>query len=170
MTTRTPRKTVALASVLCAFALVGAACSSGDDGAEKSDRTTSTTESTTTTAADGSAVTTAGAPGDDIIDVVVQPGESDDGFVGARQDVTLDRCEKVDDGWIASGEVTNTSGSDASYRIYLALNITDSSITRALVQVDAAVADGDTQPWEVTVPRSEIWGLECILRVERVAA
>lgn len=129
------------------------------------------TASTTTTESPSTSTTVPVAPtSNDVVDVVVQPGESDDGFVGARQDVTLDRCEKVDDGWIASGEVTNTSGSDASYRIYLALNITDSSITRALVQVDAAVADGDTQPWEVTVPRSEIWGLECILRVERVAA
>ena len=102
--------------------------------------------------------------------VNVQPGLAKDGFVGARQDVSVDRCERVDDGWMASGEVTNSSGTDADYRIYVALNVDNTSTTRGLVEVDAAVADGKTEPWEVVVPLDEIWGLSCILRVERVAA
>jgi hypothetical protein len=105
-----------------------------------------------------------------VVAVDIQPGTAEDGFVGARQDVTVDRCERVDDGWVASGSVTNSSGADADYRIYVAMNVENTSTTRGLVQVDASVADGATEPWEVVVPLDEIWGLSCILRVERVTA
>jgi hypothetical protein len=146
-------------------ALVGAACSGGDSDAGP--ETTEGPEATTTTEAADSTTSTIDPTG--AVNVQIQPGLADDGFVGARQDVTVDRCERVDDGWVASGEVTNSSGEDSDYRIYVALNVDDTSTTRGLVQVDAAVADGETQPWEVVVPVDEIWGLSCILRVERVA-
>jgi len=174
-----PLKKVILALAVLALILVGARYTGGgiaDDlnatkGAVDTTTTSSTAvESTSTTLADGGSSTTTTAPGGDVVDVVVQPGLSDDGFVGAREDVTLDRCEHVADGWIAGGEVSNTSGSDADYRIYVALNVDDSSETRALVQVDASVADGDSAPWEVTVPIADPDGLSCVLRVERVKA
>jgi hypothetical protein len=167
-TTRRPAlKTFPAITVALALALGVTACSS-DDPPGAGDRTTTTAKDTTTTSADGGSTTT--APGDALVNVEVDPGLSEDDFVGARQDVTVDKCEHGDDGWVASGEVTNSSGSDASYRIYVALNVEDSTVTKALVQVNASVTDGDTAPWEVTIPLDEPDGLTCILRVERVAA
>lgn len=100
----------------------------------------------------------------------MQPGLSTDDYVGARQDVTVDFCDHSDGGWLAKGNVTNSSGADADYRIYVALNVENTSKTRALVEVDKKVADGATESWETLVPTPEIWGLSCILRVERVAS
>jgi hypothetical protein len=147
------------------MAVLGGACSGG--GSAAGPTTTAAPGKTTTSTSADSTTSTSDPTG--AVDVQIQPGLADDEFVGARQDVSVDRCERVDDGWIASGEVTNGSGADADYRIYVAMNVDDTSTTRGLVQVDASVADGETKPWEVVVPLDEIWGLSCILRVERVA-
>ncbi len=102
------------------------------------------------------------------VDVDVGPGLGTDGFIGAREDVQLDRCELDGDHWGAAGLVTNSSGAGAAYRIYVAFNPPHSAAARGLVQVDFLIPDGETQPWEaiawITDP-----GLECVLRVERIS-
>jgi hypothetical protein len=102
------------------------------------------------------------------VDVDVAPGLGTDGFVGARDDVRLDRCELDGDHWVAAGLVTNSSGAGAAYRIYVAFNPTGSPEARGLVQVDFLIPEGETQAWEakawITDP-----GLECVLRVERIS-
>ena len=108
------------------------------------------------------------APKQAVSNVSIQPGQSTDEFVGAATDVTTDVCKRDGAGWTISGKVKNTSGAAANYRIYVALNRKGSTNTRALVQVDKAVANGKTESWsakaEVTDP-----DLVCILRVERTA-
>jgi hypothetical protein len=102
------------------------------------------------------------------VDVDVAPGLGTDGFVGASDDVRLDRCELDGDHWVAAGLVTNTSGAGAAYRIYVAFNPPESPEARGLVQVDFLIPEGETQAWEakawITDP-----GLECVLRVERIS-
>ncbi|HEX4984274.1 MAG TPA: hypothetical protein VFV63_21405 [Ilumatobacteraceae bacterium] len=102
------------------------------------------------------------------VDVDVGPGLGTDGFVGAREDVQLDRCELDGDHWVAAGRVTNSSGAGAAYRVYVAFNPPYSTAARGLVQVDLLIPDAETQPWEaiawITDP-----GLECVLRVERIS-
>jgi hypothetical protein len=101
------------------------------------------------------------------VDVDVGPGLGTDGFVGAREDVRLDRCELDGDHWVASGLLTNTSGAGAAYRIYVAFNPPYSAAARGLVQVDFLIPDGETQPWEAVAWITDP-GLECVLRVERI--
>ena len=101
-------------------------------------------------------------------DVDVVPGLGTDEFVGAREDVELDRCELDGDHWVASGIVTNSSGVGAAYRIYVAFNPPDSADARGMVQADFLVPDGESQPWEV-VARITDPGLECVLQVERIS-
>jgi hypothetical protein len=98
-----------------------------------------------------------------------QPGSSDDDFVGAAKDVKLESCKLSDGKWKANGTVTNASGADAKYRIYVALNAPGTTDTKAVVQVDAEVADGKTAKWsaEANVAQPD---LTCILRVERAKA
>ena len=98
------------------------------------------------------------------VSVTDQQG-SVDGFVGASEDAQVSVCEAGDDGWFASGEVTNPTDEAQSYRIYVAFN--KNTDTLGLVQVDAAeVAPGATATWEATAPLSGD-NLQCILRVER---
>ena len=101
-------------------------------------------------------------------DVDVVPGLGTDEFVGAREDVQLDRCELDGDHWVAAGTVTNSSGAAAAYRIYVAFNPPDSADARGMVQADFLVPDGESQPWEV-VARITDPGLECVLQVERIS-
>ena len=103
-----------------------------------------------------------------VTDVAVQPGLSGDKFVGAASDVKTTSCKRSGDHWAASGTVTNKSGKDAGYRIYVAFNRVGSTDTRALVQTDVAVANGKSQPWEAVAAVTDE-ALTCILRVERTA-
>ena len=103
-----------------------------------------------------------------VTDVAVQPGLSGDKFVGAASDVKTTSCKRSGDHWAASGTVTNKSGKDAGYRIYVAFNRVGSTDTRALVQTDVAVANGKSQPWEAVATVTDE-ALTCILRVERTA-
>lgn len=103
-----------------------------------------------------------------VTDVAVQPGLSGDKFVGAVSDVKTTSCKRSGDHWAASGTVTNKSGKDAGYRIYVAFNRVGSTDTRALVQTDVAVANGKSQPWEAVATVTDE-ALTCILRVERTA-
>ena len=67
-----------------------------------------------------------------------------DGYVGASDDVQLDRCELDGDHWVAAGTVTNSTSAGAAYRIYVAFNPPDTATARGLVQVDFLVPDGET--------------------------
>ena len=101
-------------------------------------------------------------------DVDVVPGLGTDEFVGAGEDVQLDRCELDGDHWVAAGTVTNASGAAAAYRIYVAFNPPGSPDARGMVQADFLVPDGASEPWEV-VARITDPGLECVLQVERIS-
>ncbi len=98
-----------------------------------------------------------------------QPGSANDDFVGAAKDVELQSCALSDGKWKANGTVSNTSGANAKYRIYVALNTPETTDTKAVVQVDIDVADGETEKWsaEADVAFAD---LKCILRVERATA
>ena len=102
------------------------------------------------------------------VDVDVGPGLGTDEFIGAREDIQLDRCELDGDHWVAAGLVTNSSGAGAAYRVYVAFNPPYSTEARGLVQVDLLIPDGETQPWEAVAWITDP-GLECILRVERIS-
>lgn len=105
-------------------------------------------------------------PGSGYVEITDQQG-SVDGFVGAADDATVERCESVADSWKGTGTVTNPTGETQSYRIYVAFN--RNRDTRGLVQVDvASVAAGGTAEWQAEAP---IGGdeLKCVLRVERFA-
>ena len=112
-----------------------------------------------------------------VVNVEVQPGLADDGFVGARGDVTVERCEssESDDSsavrvFRAEGQVTNSTESDAAYRIYVAFNPPGSTVSRGLIQVDdILVSAGESAPWGAEFATDDT-DLTCILRVERVAA
>jgi len=102
------------------------------------------------------------------VDVEVGPGLGTDDFVGASEDVQLDRCELEGDHWVAAGLVTNSSGAGAGYRIYVAFNPPDSPEPRGLVQVDFILPDGESQAWQAVAWINDP-DLECVLRVERVS-
>ena len=104
-----------------------------------------------------------------VTSVIVQPGSSDDGFVGAASDATTEHCVKSADGWTADGKMTNTSGSNANYRVYVAFNAVGSTDTKALVQINVAAKQGSRVAWSAKAVGVS-GALECILRVERVAA
>jgi hypothetical protein len=102
------------------------------------------------------------------VDVEVGPGLGTDDFVGASEDVQLDRCELEGDHWVAAGLVTNSSGAGAGYRIYVAFNPPDSPEPRGLVQVDFILPDGESQAWQAVAWITDP-DLQCVLRVERVS-
>jgi hypothetical protein len=102
------------------------------------------------------------------IDVDVDPGLGTDGFVGASDDVRLDRCELDGDHWVAAGMVTNSSGAGAAYRVYVAFNPPYSPTARGLVQVDLLIPDAQSQTWKAVAWITDP-GLECVLRVERIS-
>jgi hypothetical protein len=121
-------------------------------------------ESTVVSAVEETSDTTTATP---YYDVDVVPGLGTDEFVGARDDVQLDRCELDGDHWVAAGTVTNSSGAGAAYRIYVAFNPPGSPDARGMVQADFLIPDGESQPWEVVAWITDP-GLECVLRVERI--
>jgi hypothetical protein len=102
------------------------------------------------------------------VHVDVGPGLGTDEFVGAREDVHLDRCELDGDHWVAAGTVTNSSGAGAAYRIYVAFNPPDSPAARGLVQVEFLVPQGETKVWEAVAWIADP-ALECVLQVERIS-
>ena len=101
---------------------------------------------------------------DAVVDVDTPPGTALDGFVGAREDVTLERCEPGA-GWTASGTVTNPGSTAASYRVYV--SVLDGEGTVGLGEVRVAdLAGGATEPWQLDLDVAGE-GFECVLRVER---
>jgi hypothetical protein len=97
----------------------------------------------------------------------VLPGTSDDGFVGAREDVSgLDCRAREEGGWSVAGTVTNPTAGPVDYRVYVAL--LDASGSRTVVQVDVEdVGPGEQRAWRGA---ADVDGedLRCVLRVERV--
>ena len=175
-----PAARLIVAIAAAALSLSVAACSSDDAGEADDPEVTATVDSNPDgTAPDGDDEPATSDPevatipettlSPAVVDVTDEPGQSGDDFVDARSDTTLDRCESVDGKFTAEGEVTNSSGVDAAYRIYVSFNLTDSPLSRGLVQVDLDVADGATEKWEATAELEEE-DLDCILRVERVGA
>jgi hypothetical protein len=145
-----------LTAALSSVVLLAAACSDTDEPDDAASQTPAAESET--------------APPDDeaVADQAVQAGTADDGYVGARNDVTDLTCEPGDDGtWQAGGLVTSSASSTADYRIYVAfLKDTD---TRGIVQADVAdVAPAEARPWEVELALPDEEGLTCVLRVERV--
>lgn len=112
---------------------------------------------------------TTAAPTEAVTNISVQPGLSKDKFVGAATDVKTETCAANATGWGAAGTVTNKSGANAKYRIYVAFNAKGSTDTRALVQSDVAVANGKTEKWTASAKLADK-DLICILRVERTTA
>jgi len=102
------------------------------------------------------------------VHVDVGPGLGTDEFVGAPEDVHVDRCELDGDHWVAAGTVTNSSGAGAAYRIYVAFNPPDSPAARGLVQVYFLVPEGETKEWEAVAWIADPV-LECVLQVERIS-
>src|SRR5690606_22693483 len=45
-----------------------------------------------------------------------------EGFVGALEDSDIVRCERVGEGWVSEGTVTNPTDAEQSYRLYVAFN------------------------------------------------
>lgn len=101
-----------------------------------------------------------------VTDIQDAPGSGGE-FTGAVADTTVE-CAAGDDGWAASGTVTNPTDGVADYRIYVSF-LDAAGGTRGVVQVDVdGVAAGASQDWQTTaaLPDEE---LSCVLRVERYA-
>jgi hypothetical protein len=147
--------TAALASVV----LLAGACTDADEPDDAAGQSP---------AAESEAEAAEERPTDVVSEEPVQAGTADDGYVGARNDVTDLACEPGDDGtWKASGLVTSSASSTAAYRIYVAF-LKDSD-TRGIVQADVAdVAPAEARPWEAELALPGEEGLSCVLRVERV--
>jgi hypothetical protein len=101
--------------------------------------------------------------------VSVLPGTAEDGFVGARTDVTEVQCARDGDSWRVSGAVTNPLDVPSDYRVYSAF-VDGSGATRDVTQIDVpAVGPREVRQWGGSVDLATD-GLECVLRVERVAS
>jgi hypothetical protein len=102
------------------------------------------------------------------IEVSVPPGSAEDGYAGARSDVTDLACESDDGRWQATGQVSNPTDAEVDYRIYVSfLDPEDES--RGLVQTDVeGVPGGEAEEWAAELDLSEE-DLRCVLRVERAA-
>lgn len=101
-----------------------------------------------------------------VTEITDQPGTTD-GYVGARDDVEIEACEKDGESWVARGTVVNPTDAAQDYRIYVSW--LDGSDTRGLVQVDVdAVAAGASGEWSASAALPDD-DLECVLRVERFA-
>jgi hypothetical protein len=99
----------------------------------------------------------------------VHPGTADDGFAGARIDVTDEECEPGEGGaWQARGLVTNPADADADYRIYVSF-LDGADDTLGMTQADVTgLAPGDSEEWETELDLPGEDDLRCVLRVERV--
>jgi hypothetical protein len=95
-----------------------------------------------------------------------QPGQAKDNYVGALKDVKMTSCKLDGASWTADGTVTNPTDADATYRIYVALNVKGSTDTKALIEADVDVAKGKTEKWAAAADVADK-DLMCILRVER---
>ncbi len=162
--------------VVIAAACLVAGCSSSTTKSA-SDASVDTTVSTAspvgsdvvipdTGTSDTSVDVTVAAPKPAVGKVDVAPGQSTDDFEGAASDVTTETCKLDGDQWTIDGSVTNKSGSDASYRIYVAMNKKGTTETVALIQVNASVANDKTEKWSTAAEVSDT-DLVCVLRVER---
>jgi hypothetical protein len=100
--------------------------------------------------------------------VSVLPGTADDEFVGARTDVGAVQCARDGDTWRVSGTVRNPLDVPADYRVYSAF-VDGSGTTRDVTQIDVpAVGPREVREWGGSANLATD-GLECVLRVERVA-
>lgn len=112
----------------------------------------------------GAALSSGNNQSESFVDISEQQGAVES-YVGALEDVSLDRCEADENGWVGQGTVTNPTSESQNYRLYVAFN--DNRDTRGLVQVDLSrVASGQSETWSVEAPIDGD-NLTCVLRVER---
>jgi hypothetical protein len=110
----------------------------------------------------------AGSGGQDATPDVL-PGTADDGFAGARIDVTQVSCDRDGAAWRVAGTVTNPLATPASYRIYTSF-VDPSGSTRALQLTEVRGVDPGEPRTFAGAADADAADLECVLRVERVAA
>lgn len=88
-----------------------------------------------------------------------------EGYVGASEDVIVEKCESSGENWVAEGTATNPTGETQNYRIYVAFN--KNRDTKGLVQVDLeSVGPNASAEWKAESPISGE-KIDCLLRVER---
>ena len=133
-----------IAALVLALSLLAVACSDDDDaGTEETAGPTST---------------------DEIVDIQDQPGDED--ATGARDDVGQLTCEADGDGWRAAAQVTNSTDTVASYRIFVSfLDAEDETLGVTQVDVDG-LEPGESEDWEGSLAVAGD-DLDCVLRVER---
>lgn len=171
--TNSSRSTDTTAAATATTVVDSSVAANGDTSPVGASETTNAVIADTTIAAtnDTTVASAAGAtpPATALTATSVDPGQSGDKFVGAASDVTTTSCAQSGSAWKAEGTVSNTSGARASYRIYVAFNVKGTTDTKALVQTNVDVDDGQTTAWSAKA-NVNADDLICILRVERTAA
>lgn len=154
-------KFVGVCSAVLALSLV-VGCSSKDSKPKVSDDKT-----VQTTPAQGGDATASDSivPKKKVVTDVRDPQGSVDGYEGALEDGSIDKCEVEGDKLRVEGKVTNPLDKPKQYRIYV--SVMEGTDTRGIVQVDPPVVKAhETVSWNTDVDLAED-GLNCILRVER---
>ncbi|MBN2177294.1 MAG: hypothetical protein JW722_06515 [Demequinaceae bacterium] len=107
-------------------------------------------------------------PGNVFVDVDNSQGEGD--YVGALTDIVASSCEGDGVTWVGSGTLTNPTGADVDYRVWVAF-IDHEGETVGLVQDDVTgVTPLESGDYSASMPYTEDSMLSCVLRVERRAA
>lgn len=154
-----------MAAAALALALV-AGCSS-DDGDDEAASTPDTAEVTTGDAGeDGGPDTSEGGPTKKptVNDVRDSQG-SVEGYEGAMEDATVEKCTTEEGQLQVGGTVTNPLEDVRQYRIYV--SAMEGTETRGVVQVDVEPVEPQaTAFWSASLAISDP-GLSCLLRVER---
>lgn len=149
---RRPFRTVA--AVVVSAALTGAmlgACSGKGDSATTTKPGASTTQPKT------------------VSDTKIPAGKADDGFVGARADVTDLDCRPGPTESVATGKVTNPTDKKANYRIYAAFT-GEGNRAAGIKEVEVTgLKPKESKNWEAKIA---VGGedLKCVVRAERTEA
>jgi hypothetical protein len=107
-------------------------------------------------------------PGDVYVDVDDSQGEGE--YAGALDDVVASSCAGNDAEWTGSGTLSNSTGLDADYRVWVAF-VDAEGDTVGLVQDNVdGVAPGETGDYSASMPNPDGETLTCVLRVERRVA
>ena len=107
-------------------------------------------------------------PGDVYVDVDDSQGEGE--YAGALDDVVASSCEGNDAEWTGSGTLSNSTGLDADYRVWVAF-VDAEGDTVGLVQDNVdGVAPGETGDYSASMPNPGGGTLTCVLRIERRVA
>jgi len=107
-------------------------------------------------------------PGDVYVDVDDSQGEGD--YAGALEDVVNSSCVDNGEVWTGSGTLSNSSGQDADYRVWVAFIDPDGETTGLVQDNVDGVAPGETGDYSASMPNPGGGTLTCVLRVERRVA